>query len=864
MNIRSTYFSLLLCVAMISGTASAQEDPLDFWSFQAVQTVTVPTVSDPAWAENPIDAFILHGLEAAGLSPVAPASKATLIRRAYYDITGLPPTSEAVHAFVADESPEAYARVLDTLLASPQYGEKWARHWLDLVRYADSNGYERDSDKPFIWRYRDYVIDAFNADMPYDQFIREQLAGDEMDASTPEQMTATGYYRLGLWDDEPADPALSKFNDLDDLVKTTSEVFLGLSIGCARCHDHKIDPILQTDYYQFLSFFHNIQPLTRTANFGILRSIMNPEEQAEYTRQVAEKNTQEAQAVTELVELLENFKAKATMAHPDWFQGDDARISDITQLTYRFYRDTWDTLPDFDMIKVEDTGPIAHNYLTVSPASRQSAIGFVFEGQLRVPEDGKYTFFLSSKDGARLSVANLSAVESKNLGDTNLSGVLQLKQGLHPFRVEYFTKDGPPRLDLSWEGPNLPRRSLSIAQRQKAPNLDALIARFKEHGATILGAEQAERLPALQADIDRIRKTVIPSKQAPAVSEKGPQAPDTFLLTRGNPHAPAQKVEPGFPLLLSPPEPVIPEAAPEQHTSYRRTALANWIASPENPMTARVMANRLWQHHFGRGIVRSTNNLGLQGDTPTHPELLDWLATELIQGDWKLKALHKKIMLSRSYQLASHAEEKGLAQDPENNLFWRFNMRRLTAEEVRDSMLHASGALNLKAHGPTIYPKLSPEVLATSSKVADIVGTGTWGVSTPEEANRRSIYIHLKRSLKHPMLSTFDLADIDTSCPVRFTTTQPAQALNLLNSAFAHEQAQALKQRVQAEHPKDLDAQLVRAFEHCAGRLPTSHERDMSHSFVRSMQEQEKLSLDRALEHYCLLALNLNEFLYLD
>lgn len=864
----SIRFTPLYTLIFLSGigifSAQAQDDPYDFWSFKPVVAPAVPAVNNPDWAHNPIDAFIHHSLEEAGLTPTTPASKAALIRRAYYDLTGLPPTPQQVQAFIDDPSPHAYETLIDTLLASPHYGEKWARHWLDLVRYADSNGYERDRDKPFIWRYRDYVIDAFNTDKPYDQFIREQLAGDEMSPATPETLIATGYYRVGTWDDEPADPAQNKFDELNDLVKTTSEVFLGLTVACARCHDHKIDPVTQKDYYKFLAFFHNVKPLIYSEDFGILQSILSPEEQAHHDTQVTNNRLQEAQALTESYEILERFKAKAAPEHPTWFNGDSARISDLTQLTYRFYRDTWDTLPDFDMIKAEDSGPLEHNYLSVSPASRQSAIGFVFDGQLRVPEDGEYTFFLNATDGARLTIATRTVIEATALGDTDLTDTLPLKQGLHTFRVDYFTKAGPPRLDLAWEGPNLTRRTLSIAPEQKAPQQKALLEQFTKRGASILGQDQVERYAQLQSDIEDLRTTIIPTKQAAAVSELGPNAPDTFIMLRGNPHAPGEKVSPGFPKLLAPPALVLPEESPEYSTTYRRTALANWIASPQNPMTARVIVNRLWQHHFGRGIARTTSDLGKLGHRPTHPQLLDWLATELIADDWKLKSLHKKIMLSRTYQLSSQATPEALAQDPDNNLFWRFNMRRLTAEEVRDSMLMASGALNLKSHGPTIYPVLPDEVIATSSKKSEIVKTGIWGISTPEEAKRRSLYIHLKRSLVHPMLSTFDFADLDSSCPVRFTTTQPAQALGLLNSAFAHEQARQLHRRIQREHPHDIDAQLARAFELCAGRIPTERERDMAHTFIRELQTNNSLTLPQALERYCLLTLNLNEFIYLD
>ncbi len=855
---------IIFTFCLSASSAWAKEDPLDFWAFQPVKDVPAPKVNNSEWIQNPIDAFILHGLEEAGLSPADPASKSVLIRRAYYDLTGLPPTAEEIQAFIADDSPDAYEKVLDKLLASTQYGERWARHWLDLVRYADSNGYERDSNKPFMWRYRDYVIDAFNKDKPYDQFIKEQLAGDEMKQPNTEAMTATGYYRVGTWDDEPADPAQNKFDELDDIVRTTSEVFLGLTIGCARCHDHKIDPITQKDYYRFLSFFHNIKPLRRTDDFGILRPIMDEASQAAYDQAVAKNRAEEATLLENQRALLKLFATKAYPDNPRWFGGKKPSPSHLTQLKYHFYRDTWDTLPEFEMVKIEESGDLKHNYITVAPASRQSAIGFVYEANLQVPEDGEYTFTVNATDGFRIKVANLSAVESTGLGTVEKSGSLKLKKGLHPFRMEYFTKAGPPKLDVRWNGPGIDNIPLSIGTNQPVEINDSLMKLVDKYGKDYLNTRQIKRIKELEKQIQEVRKRKAPMKQAAAVSELGPKAPDTFLMVRGNPHTPGDKVEPGFPGLLNPPEVVIPKGDPAANTTYRRTALANWIASPENPMTAKVIMNRLWQHHMGRGIVRTTSDLGILGDRPTHPELLDWLASDLIKEGWKLKAMHKKIMLSSTYKMASTGNEKGLAEDPANDRFWRYNMRRLNAEEVRDSMLMASGNLNLKSHGPTIFPKLPDEVLATSSKKAEIVRSGIWGISTPEEGNRRSIYIHLKRSLIHPMLTTFDFADIDNTCPVRFVTTQPSQALGLLNSDFAHLQAEGLKARVQKEHAHDLDKQLARAFELCTGRLPTDRERDMSHTFVREMQAQNNLSLDQAFERYCLLALNLNEFLYLD
>ncbi|MFP6617585.1 MAG: DUF1553 domain-containing protein, partial [Candidatus Hydrogenedentota bacterium] len=341
-------------------------------------------------------------------------------------------------------------------------------------------------------------------------------------------------------------------------------------------------------------------------------------------------------------------------------------------------------------------------------------------------------------------------------------------------------------------------------------------------------------------------------------------APDTHLVNRGSAHAPGEKVEPAFLQVLSPPEVILPEPSEEKNTTFRRTVLANWIASEENPMTARVMANRIWQHHFGRGIVRSTSDFGSLGDRPTHPELLDWIAGEFVDGGWSMKSLHKKIMMSKTYRMSSKGNAKALAQDPANDLLWRFDMRRLTSEEVRDSILLATGELNLELGGPTVYPELPREVIETSSKKSVLVSSGMWGESSIEQQNRRSVYIHLKRSLLHPMLADFDFADFDASCPVRFVTTQASQALNLLNSEYVNARAGMLLKRVRGDVSADPENQVVRAFELAIGRRPTREEITMSRAFLGELQSQEGLDPEQAMERFCLLLLNLNEFMFVD
>ncbi|MDP7275139.1 MAG: PSD1 and planctomycete cytochrome C domain-containing protein [Planctomycetaceae bacterium] len=687
-----------------------------FWSFQPVKRPAVPAVRDRRRVINSIDAFVQSRLDAAGLTPAASVSRVALLRRASYDLTGLPPTPAEVEDFLADQSPRAFERVVDRLLDSPHYGERWARHWLDLVRYAETNSYERDGAKPFVWRYRDYVIRSLNADKPFDQFTREQLAGDELDTVTPETQIATGYYRLGIWQDEPVDREQELFEDLDDHVRTTGEVFLGLTVGCARCHEHKLDPISQRDYYRLLAFFRNIR------RYG-----------------VRGRNTVESASITSIASEADRKKnQKLVVQHQQ----------------------------ELKVIQRE----IREFLVTVKPLLKGGEV-----------DDFK---------------------REKN-------------------RVPILKKKVPGKLP-----------------RAKFDAYVKLVARR-----------------------DRLRKYKPPGLAvALVVKENGPTVPQSYVQIRGNAHARGEKVEPGFLEILSPPKPNIRPPAKGAKSSNRRRALAEWITTPSNPLTARVLANRLWQYHFGRGIVRSPNNFGLQGRPPTHPRLLDWLASELVDGGWKLKRMHRLIMLSATYRMSSAPSQAGLKADPTNNLFWRFDMRRLSAEEIRDSVLAVNGALNRgKMFGPSIYTIIPNEIKHGQSQP----GSG-WGNSPPAERNRRSIYVHVKRSLVVPMFETFDGADLDTSCPVRFTTTQPTQSLALLNGQFSNREAEVFARLVRGQAGKDRAKQVTLALSRATQRRPTEKEVRRGVALIEALEKQDKASPEQALKYFCLLTLNLNEFLYLD
>ena len=687
-----------------------------FWSFQPVAPPSPPATHDDGWVRTPIDAFVLAKLQQAGLKPAPAANKTALLRRAYYDLIGLPPSPEEVEAFAADESPRAFERVVDVLLESPHYGERWGRHWLDLVRYAETNSYERDGAKPFVWRYRDYVIRSFNDDKPYDEFVTEQLAGDELDPVTPDKIIATGYYRLGIWQDEPVDPEQELFEDLDDLVRTTGEVFLGLTIGCARCHDHKLDPLPQTDYYRMLAFFRNIR------RFGV-RSQESIDEASVCTLASAEEVHRNEQQIASYKQQLKDVQ--------DALSGLDERI--LAKLT-GVAKDDWKT------------------------------------------------------EAMRVDIA---------------------------------------------------RREIGKAISQEE------FDRYAE-----LFARREELAKARPAGLEK----------ALCVKEHGRECPPTHVLVRGNAHATAVQVETGFPTVLSPPDPIISVPAEGVQSTGRRRALARWIASPENPLTARVMANRVWHYHFGRGIVRSTSDFGFQGIRPTHPELLEWLASDFVAGDWRLKRLHKLIMLSRTYQMSSQATDQALAKDPLNDLLWRFDMRRLAAEEIRDSILAVNDSLNRDAiFGPSVYVTIPDEVLAGQS----MPGAG-WGTSLPAESARRSIYIHAKRSLAVPMIASFDGPDSDASCPARFATTQPTQALGMLNSTFVNEQAAHFARYLRDRAGESQEAQVRLALRRLFQREPTREEIERGSNLLASLQKKHGLLPELALRQFCVAAYNLNEFVYLD
>lgn len=654
-----------------------------WWSFRPVARPRIPIDAPGSWGRNPIDAFLYSRLKSSGLTPSPPATRAVRIRRAYLDLTGLPPAPEEVEAFVKDSAPDAWERVVDRLLASPRYGERWGRHWLDLARYADSGGFEGDKDRPLAWRYRDYVIDSFNADKPYDLFLQEQLAGDELRPQDPEAIVATGYLACGP-QDIVENSARTRANEIDDLVSTTGSVVLGLTIGCARCHDHKYDPIKQSEYYRLAALF--------------------------------------------------------------------------------------------------------------APSQRK-------EIEIPTPEERR-------------------RIEARNA---------ELETELAPLRA---------RAE--------PLRKAGLAAARKAghpnPNEQEIVAALPE--------TERGRLRAL---FDALKAVEARRPQAPralAVTDSGRTSPSTRVHVRGDANNLGEEVSPGFLKALPGGDTVVPPAPQNSATTRRRLALAGWLVSPENPLTARVWMNRVWRQHFGRGLVETPGNFGINGELPSHPDLLDWLASTFREGGWRLKPIHRLILLSRTYQQASDVRSDLQRIDPQNRLYGRMLVRRLEAEVIRDSVLAVAGSLNLQMGGPPVYPPIDPSLRA------DTFQGPNWqdGVDGPETW-RRSVYVKVKRSLLLPLLEVFDCPEITGSVGQRNITTTPLQALTLLNDPLIVRQSALFAARLQRDCPNAPDAQVDRAYRLAVGRSPTPAEKRLSLNFLRGRGAE-------GLRDFCHSVLNLNEFVY--
>ncbi len=674
-----------------------QDADRQHWAFQPVERIAIPPVKDASWPRNPIDNFVLARLEQSGWRPAANVSDAKWLRRVCLDVTGLPPSLALQKEFLADQSAVKREKLIDRLLADPGYGERWARHWLDLVRFAETNGYERDAQKPSVWRYRDWVISALNRDLPYDRFVIEQLAGDELDDADADTVTAAGFLRLGHWDDEPADFDQDRFDQLDDILDTTSQAFLGLTLACARCHNHKFEPLTALDYYRVIAVFN---PLVRPQN-----------------------------GRTELDLPAIPPKQRVELAARDRALGDIARQKDQLWTVFR------------------------NEFLKSGNSKLAPEIVAVLQ-----TDDAKRT------------------PEQKELANKH-------KQALE--------KEA---------GAAIPDEL-----RQKFTDLD----------------KQSAELKAKLPDPPR----------AYCMHELSPKAPVSHLLLRGQASSPGLEVQPGVPAVLVPKQPEF--LPPGEFSTRRRLTMARWIASPNNPLTARVIVNRVWQFHFGEGLVRSPSDFGYMGASPSHPELLAWLAHWFVHdAKWSLKELHRLILSSRTYAMSTAVNPEYQAEDPENLLLWRFPHRRLSAEAMHDSMLAASGQLYRTMGGPSVHMYVPKEALEGNSDPDKI-----WPPFDEVQGSRRAVYAYVKRGLVVPLLDVLDLCDTTRSADRRNVTHVAPQALTLMNGDFVNRQARYLADRLLREAPENEPRQIELAFRLAVCRPPESEELVLVKSFLRYQRD---------------------------
>lgn len=860
------------------------------WSFEPIEVPAVPSPSSKSKLRNPIDHFVVDRLNREGIDPSAEADRYTLIRRVYLDLLGLPPTIEDVDRFVSDGRDDAYERLVDEALASPHFGERWGRHWLDQARYADSNGYAIDGTRT-IWPYRDWVIDAFNRDLPFDQFTIEQLAGDLLDQPTLDQKVATGFHRNTLVNTEGGTkPDQFRDEQVKDRVDTTGLVWMGLTVGCAKCHTHKFDPITQHEYYQLYAFFNHTADANSVAPQVKVPSDAQLKKTAALRTRIREIESQIAQDKG-----LKQRKRTWEQQVLRRAQGDESHsgsIQDWRTLVLSpssLHGSQLETLDDKSILVVKDNGDSPDEYLCISGELSDSVRSVRLEALTHesLPKSGpgragNGNFVLSeftvlTNKGKELEFASASAEHSQpdydvssaidsngktgwaingaedgrlnvnrtawfNLpADLNPNGVLtfrlkfnQNRYGIGRFRIGVSSE---PWIDKDASETIATYLALNKNERSKEQQ-QTIDEAFYQHDERQRDLRTA--LKNTKAQLERTEKS-IPSTM---VLRELSKPRKTYLQVRGEFLRTSDEVTEKVPAAL----PQLSKKSGRQN----RLDLAKWLVAPEHPLTARVRVNRIWMRLFGRGLVETENDFGIQGSLPSHPELLDWLASELQRLGWSQKRLIRLIMTSATYRQSSAARPDLDSIDKRNLLLARQNRIRVEAEIVRDLALAVSGRLSKKIGGPSVFPPQEAGVYAFTQRKK------SWNTDTDEDRYRRGMYTYFYRSAPYPMLGTFDVPKFNATCTSRDRSNTPLQSLTVANSEAMFELAEAFGDRIKTQ---DLDdnGKLTFAFRSCFGRVPQSHEAEILNRYLT--QSRKRFGNGKEWTAVARLLINLDEFI---
>jgi mono/diheme cytochrome c family protein len=787
-----------------------------FWSFQPVRKPTPPDVRQKTWVKNPIDAFILAKLEEKRLDPAPPADRVTLLRRVTYDLTGLPPTEAEIRDFLQDSSADAYNKVVDRLLASPRYGERWGRHWMDVARYADSTGADEDHRYPYAWRYRDYVIEALNRDLPYDQFVREQIAGDLLPADNGGEVNvrgivATGFLALGPKLIAEQDKPKMFYDTVDEEIDVTSRAFLGLTIACARCHNHKFDPILTRDYYSLASIFAS------TKQFAKLEG-----------------------TVSELyfAPLAPKAVASQYEAHQTKIKDKQKEIDELLGEEGRRYRDT--------------LAPSLAAYMLAARCVYQDGISATVAAKDRQLDEAivtRWAEYLKPTKERRPPLEPWYQAKPATLEET-ASAYQQRFIATATFRrdaLEKWKRESAEAKAAGKQPPEAPRfqpgddRFFTEVTGPKGPfalpekDRDKLLS---EHGRT--------QLAALESEIKKLKDGGPPEPPMACGVAEGVIV-DQKVFIRGNPANLGEPAPKAVPIVLAG-----SHMSPITQGSGRRE-LAEWMSSASNPLTARVMANRLWQWHFREGIVRTPSNFGKMGERPTHPELLDYLASTFVEQGWSMKAMHRMILLSNTYQMSSLATSEALERDPDGSLLSHYPQRRLEVEEIRDSLLMLDGSLDFTMGGALQTGKGTDKEFSDDRMSLN-----------PDQSKRRTVYLPLRRSNLPSVLTLFDFGDAATSGEGRSQTNVAPQALYMMNGEFVARQVGALAGQLLDDTSLDDAGRIRRAYARSIGRLPEDREIQSALRYIQGFPGRPDDQAGRRLAwtSFCRTLVASNDFLY--